>query len=120
MKQYILLKKKLYYKSQKEGKIVGNTREFTYYKIRIRKYKDFGNPNIIQNEEIFGTFIITMHEKETDWEFLENRENIKIYIKNKIRTFYDENRNVFNPIDINIPLIEKCGEKRVETKKKKK
>ena len=102
----------------KEGKIVGNTREFTYYKIRIRKYKDFGNPNIIQNEEIFGTFIITMHEKETDWEFLENRENIKIYIKNKIRTFYDENRNEFNPIDINIPLIEKCGEKRVETKKK--
>ncbi len=102
----------------KEGKIVGNTREFTYYKIRIRKYKDFGNPYIIQNEEIFGTFILTMHEKETDWEFLENRENTKIYIKNKIRTFYDENKNEFNPIDINIPLKEKCGEKRVETKQK--
>jgi len=102
----------------KEGKIIGNTREFTYNKIRIRKYKDFGNPNIIQNEEIVETFIITMHETETDWEFLESRENIKIYIKNKIRVFYDENRNEYNPKDVNIPLIEKCGEKRVETKQK--
>lgn len=102
----------------KEGRKIGNIKEFTYHKIRIRKYKDFGNPNIIQNEEIFGTFIITMQEEESDWEFFENRGNIKIYIKNKIRTFYDENRNIVNPIDINISLKEKCAEKRVETKQK--
>ena len=98
----------------KEGRKIGNIREFTYHKIKIRKYKDFGNPNIIQNEEILGTFIITMHEEESNWEFSENRGNTKIYIKNKIRTFYDEKGNVFNPTDINISLKEKCGEKRVK------
>ena len=102
----------------KEGRKIGNIREFTYHKIKIRKYKDFGNPNIIQNEEILGTFIITMHEEESNWEFSENRGNTKIYIKNKIRTFYDEKGNVFNPTDINISLKEKCGEKRVETRQK--
>ena len=102
----------------KEGRKIGGIREFTYHKIRVRKYKDFGNQNIIQNEEIFGKFIITMHEEESDWIFSENSGNIKIYIKNKIRKFYDENGNVFNPIDIDIALQEKCGEKRVETRQK--
>lgn len=102
----------------KEGKMIGNIRQFTYNKIRIRKYKDFNKPEIIQNEEIYGILIISMHEKESDWELIENVQNNKIYIKYLIRTFYDEEGKEFEPIDINIPLKEKLREKRVETQKK--
>lgn len=102
----------------KEGRIVGNSRQFTYNKVRTRKYKDFNNPEIIQNEEIFGTYIVNMQENESDWELSENRDNNKVYIKYIIRTFYDEQGNVFNNIDINIPLKEKLREKVVTTQTK--
>ena len=102
----------------KEGRIFGNSRQFTYNKVRTRKYKDFNNPEIIQNEEIFGTYIVNMQEQESDWELSENRDNNKVYIKYIIRTFYDEQGNVFNNIDINIPLKEKLREKVVTTQTK--
>ena len=102
----------------KEGRLVGNSRQFTYNKIRTRKYKDFNNPEIIQNEEIFGTYVVNMQENESDWELTENRDNNKVYIKYIIRTFYDEQGNVFNNIDINIPLKEKLREKVVTTQTK--
>ena len=105
----------------KEGRIVGNSRQFTYNKIRTRKYKDFNNPEIIQNEEIFGTYLVNMQENESDWELSENRENNKVYIKYIIRTFYDEQGNELNSIDIidiNFPLKEKLREKIVTTQTK--
>lgn len=102
----------------KEGRIVGNSRQFTYNKIRTRKYKDFNNPETIQNEEIFGTYIVNMQEKESDWELSENRDNNKLYIKYIIRTFYDVQGNVINNIDINIPLKEKLREKVVTAQTK--
>ena len=100
----------------KEGRLVGTNRQFIFHKIRIRKYKDFNNPDIIENEEIFGTFIINMQEKESDWELSEERDNNKVYIKYIIRTFYDEKGNEVNNTDINIPLKEKIGEKIVKNK----
>ena len=102
----------------KEGRMVGNIRQFTYNKIRIRKYKDFNKPEIIQNEEIYGKFVLSMHEKESNWELSENEQNNKKYIKYLIRTFYNDEGKEFDPIDINIPLKEKLREKRVETQQR--
>lgn len=55
--------------------MVGNIKKFIYNKIRIRKYKVFNKTEIIQNEEIYGIFIISIHEKESDWDFSENVQN---------------------------------------------
>ena len=102
----------------KEGVKIGNNTIFTYKKIRIRKYKDFGKEQIIEIKEIIGTYTITMQEEETEWEKdpSKSTQEKQVFKKYKKRIFLDEKGNECIPKDIAIPLKEEIDEKTVEIK----
>ena len=84
----------------KNGMKAGNDTKFKYNQIIKRKYKDFNKPDIIENCEKVGEYTITMQEKDSGWEY--NQEKNK-KIQYTIRKFYDENGMQINkPIDINV------------------
>jgi len=106
----------------KEGKKIGNNTIFTYKKIKIKKYKDFGRDKIIEIPETIGTYTITMQENETEWEKVpeESTQEKQVFKKYKKRIFLDEKGNECSPKDISIPIKEEIDEKTVEIKTDKK
>ena len=88
----------------KNGIKAGNDTKFKYNKIVKRKYKDFNQTDIIENNEKVGEYTIIMQEKESEWEYNQEKNKKIQYI---MREFYDENGNQINkPIEINIEVKE--------------
>ena len=72
----------------KNGIKAGNDTKFKYNKIVKRKYKDFNQTDIIENNEKVGEYTIIMQEKESEWEYNQEKNKKIQYI---MREFYDEN-----------------------------